>query len=49
MASDIILKHCSIETTKIYVLMLALMNLAYLSQDRFLDPTWKMQLSACAP
>lgn len=49
MASDIILKHCCIETTKIYVLMLALVNLAYVSQDRFLDPTRKMQLRACAP
>jgi hypothetical protein len=29
--------------------MLALMNLAHVSQDRFLDPTRKMQLSACAP
>lgn len=48
-SNGIILKHCSIETTKIYVLMLALMNLAYVSQDRFLDPTRKMQLSACAP
>jgi hypothetical protein len=48
-SNGIILKHCSIETTKIYVLMLALMNLAHVSQDRFLDPTRKMQLSACAP